>query len=166
MGRRSRDDAGSSSLRPELLSGRSLAPPPRRRREVVREHRGKLVVALLGVLLVVAGVTGKIVAERSADRATAERADQLAELFDGATPEEFLAFNAGVRTPGSLAARVRDEDGFVSVDATADRSFIRFQPSGWWAGFTERCLVVVVHADAVSVTVPKTACIRVAAPTR
>lgn len=157
---------GHRSLRPELLSGRSLQPPPRRWREVLREHRGK-VAAVLAVVLVGAGLlTGKLVAERSADRATAERAEALHDLLDGASPEEFLAFNAGVRTPGSFAARVRAEDGFMSVDANAHRAFIRVQPSGWWAGFTERCLVAVVRDDGVVVEVPKTACVRVGAPAR
>ncbi|HLU40877.1 MAG TPA: hypothetical protein VKZ55_00630 [Microthrixaceae bacterium] len=154
------------SLRPELLSGRSLEPPPRRWREVLREHRGK-VAAAIAVVLVAAGLlTGKVVAERSADRATAARAEELRELLEGASPEEFLAFNAGVRTPGSLAARVAEQDGFMSVDANAQRSFIRVQPSGWWAGFTERCLVAVVRDEGVAVTVPKTACVRVGAPAR
>lgn len=153
------------SLRPELLSGRSLEPQVKpRRREVLREHRTKIAVAVVVLVLVVAGIAGKLVAEAAADSATQERAEELRELLRDATPEEFLAFNAGVKTPGSLAAKVRDEDGFVSVQANAERSFIRFQPSGWWAGFTERCLVALVYEDGVTVTVPKTACVRVPAP--
>lgn len=154
------------SLRPELLSGRSLAPPPRRWRDVLREHRGT-VAAVAAVVLVALGVlTGKLVAERSADHATAARVEELRELLEGATPEDFLALNAGLRTPGSLASKVRDQDGYVGVDANADRSFIRIQPSGWWAGFTERCLVVVVTEEGVTVDVPKTACVRVGVPGR
>ena len=83
---------------------------------------------------------------------------------NSATPEEFLAFSSGVEQPGSIAERTRNLDGFVNVKATASQSFIRFQPSGWWAGFTERCLVAVVRNDGVAITVPKKACIRVEAP--
>ena len=71
---------------------------------------------------------------------------------------------AGGRRDGSRAQRVRDEPGFVNGTAVADESYIRFQPGGWWAGFTERCIVAVVRADGVTVTVPKTACIRVEGP--
>lgn len=131
---------------------------------MAREHRGKLTVLLALLVVAVGLLTGKIVAERAADSATSKRAAQIEQLLRNATPEEFLAFNAGVRTPGSLAESVRHQDGFVSVQAAASQSFIRFQPSGWWAGFTERCVVAVVHEDGVSVTVPKRACVRVAAP--
>jgi hypothetical protein len=93
-----------------------------------------------------------------------DRAAELSELLDGATPEDFLAFGVSVRTDGSLAQRVRDTDGFVNVKARAPLAFIRFQPSGWWAGFTERCLVAYVRPDGVTVETPKTACIRVQEP--
>ncbi len=117
------------------------------------------------VVLVVAGlVAGKIFAERAADSALETRAAELEELLGDATPEEFLAFSSGVEEPGSVAERTRNLDGFVNVKATASQSFIRFQPSGWWSGFTERCLVAVVRSDGVTITVPKTACIRVEAP--
>lgn len=152
------------SLKPELLSGRSLAPPPRRRGDVLREHRRLVaVVAVVVVVLLAVGI-GKLVAERAADRDTRERAAQVEDLLEGSTPEDFLAFGASVRTPGSLAAKLRAQDGFVNVDAKADRTFIRIQPSGWWSGFTERCLVAVVRSEEVTVSVPKTQCVRVGVP--
>ncbi len=170
--KKSRDDKGSTpddapmpSLTSPLLSGRSLEPTRKRRRfEVLRDHpRWWLALAL--VLLVGGGlVAGKLYAESAADAAMDERAAELEEMLADATPEEFLAFSSGVEESGSLAERTRDLDGFVNVKATAGESFIRFQPSGWWSGFTERCLVAVVRDDGVTVTVPKTACIRVEAP--
>lgn len=164
---RRRPAAPATSLSSPLLSGRSLAPQkPPRRRSFLREHRAIVVSILAVVLLVAVIVVGKLMAERAADAATSDRADEITALLDGATPEEFLAFNAGVKTPGSLAVRVRDEPGFVNVKAVADLSFIRFQPTGWWAGFTERCIVAAVRPDGVTVTVPKTACIRVPVPER
>jgi len=132
---------------------------------VLREHRAITTSALVVVLLVLIGAIGKYSAERAADSATSDRAEQIAQLLDGATPEEFLAFNAGVQRSGSLAEQIRNQDGFVNVKAVADLSFIRIQPTGWWAGFTERCIVVVVRPDGVTVTVPKTTCLRVAVPT-
>ena len=45
-----------------------------------------------------------------------------------------------------------------------DRWRIRFQPEGWWSGFTERCIVARVRPDGVTVAVPKSACVRVEAP--
>lgn len=152
------------SLKPELLSGRSLAPPPRRRRAAWREHRRVVAVVVVLVVVLVSVGAGKLLAERAADRATQARSDHLGELLEGSTPEDFLAFGASVRTPGSLAAKVRAEDGFVNVDAKADRTFIRIQPTGWWSGFTERCLVAVVRSDGVTITVPKTQCVRVGVP--
>ena len=167
--RKPRGPAGKDqpSLSSPLLSGRSLQPTtPTRRLDIVREHPAITVTALVIVLLLLAIGIGKWSAERTADSATQRRADDIAELLTGATPDDFLAFNAGVKTPGSLASRVRDQDGFVNVKAMADLSFIRFQPSGWWAGFTERCIVAVIRPDGVSVTVPKTACLRVDVPDR
>ncbi|MCU0261004.1 MAG: hypothetical protein MUE78_08300, partial [Ilumatobacteraceae bacterium] len=122
------------------------------------------VIVVLVVLAVVVVVGGKFLAERAADAAMADRAQQMEELLDGATPEDFLAFGASLRTDGSLAQRVRDTDGFVNVRARAELAFIRFQPSGWWSGFTERCLVAQVRNDGVTVETPKTACNRVEVP--
>jgi hypothetical protein len=153
-----------SSLRPELLSGRSLAPPPKSRRERLREHRRKIVVGLVVLFVVLAVIAGKLWAESAADAEAAERADAVRELLRDSTPEDFLAFGAGVQQEGSLAQQIRDTDGFQNVQANAERAFIRIQPSGWWAGFTERCLVVLVHGDGVTVSVPKTNCVRVPVP--
>lgn len=153
------------SLSGPLLSGRSLEPEVKRTRfAVLREHRAVTITVLVVLVVVFVLLGGKLLAERAADSATSSRAAELQELLADATPEEFLAFNAGVRRDGSLAQRVRDEPGFVNVTAVADESYIRFQPGGWWAGFTERCIVAVVRADGVTVTVPKTACIRVEGP--
>jgi hypothetical protein len=164
--RRGRDAglAAGSSLRPELLSGRSLAPPPKSRPERLREHRGKIAIGLAVLLVLLAVLAGKLLAESAADSEARQRAEELHEVLGDATPEDFLAFSAGVRREGSLARRIRDTDGFQNVQANADRAFIRIQPSGWWAGFTERCLVVVVHGDGVTVSVPKTNCVRVPVP--
>lgn len=156
-----RSEEPRPSLRPELLSGRSLEAPRRSRRETLREHRGKLALVLAVLLVVVVVVAGKLLAERAADSHTTQRAEELRDVLDGATPADFLAFDAGVRTPGTLASTIRHTDGFVNVRAGADRAVIRFQPAGWWAGFTERCIVAVVRDDGVEVTVPHTACVRV-----
>ena len=130
----------------------------------LREHRAIVVsVVVLLLILVVIGI-GKFAAESAADRDTQARAARIETLLQGASPDDFLAFNAGVKRPGSLAVKVRDEPGFVNVKAVADLSFIRFQPSGWWAGFTERCIVAELRLDGARVTIPKTACVRVAVP--
>lgn len=164
--RRRRPSATSGpSLSSPLLSGRSLEPTVKPKPfAVLREHRAIAVSALVVLLVVLVVGLGKYSAERAADSETTDRAEQIIELLAGATPEEFLAFNAGVKTPGSLAEQVRDQDGFVNVKAVNALAFIRFQPNGWWAGFTERCIVAAVRPDGVTVTVPKTACIRVAVP--
>lgn len=121
-------------------------------------------VAVIVALLVVAAVTAKVLADRTAESDTAERAADIRGLLAGATPDDFLAFNAGVKTDGSVAQQIRDQPDFVNVRATADLSFIRFQPEGWWSGFTERCIVAEVRADRVTVRVPKSACVRVTTP--
>ncbi len=150
------------SLVPPLLSGRSLQPiHPKSRMSVVREHRGA-VIGIVALVVVIALVVGaKVLAERAADSVTDRIAADLEVLLKDATPRDFLAFNAGVKKPGSLAEQVRNTDGFVNVKAVADSSTVRFQPSGWWSGFTERCIVAVVTADSVDVSVPKVACVRV-----
>lgn len=156
------DEGRPRSLVSPLLSGRSLEPLHRETLWTrIRVHRVAALgaVVLIMVLVVVIGL--KVLAERTADRVTAERAAGIQRSLDGATPRDFLAFNAGVKRPGSLAYRIRNEEGFVNVRAVAESSTIRFQPSGWWSGFTERCIVAVVTESTVSVTVPKVACVRV-----
>jgi hypothetical protein len=133
-------------------------------RDFLSDHRGVVVVCVLVVVVVAAAITAKVLAERAAESQTQERAEQVRTLLEGATPEDFLAFNAGVKTPGSVAQRVRDQPDFVNVRATADLSFIRFEPDGWWSGFTERCVVAEVTPSGVRVRVPKTACVRVQVP--
>jgi len=123
-----------------------------------------VIVAVLVVSVVVLAVAGKLLADRAATAATDTRAREIRELLHGATPEDFLAFNAGVEVDGSVAQQVRDQPDFVNVRARAAESFIRFQPEGWWSGFTERCVVAKVRADGVTVVVPKSACVRVTAP--
>lgn len=130
----------------------------------LREHRAVLVSVLVVLLVVIVIGIGKFAAERAADRDTQAQVARIETLLQGASPDDFLAFNAGVKRPGSLAVKVRDEPGFVNVKAVADLSFIRFQPSGWWAGFTERCIVAELRLDGARVTIPKTACVRVAVP--
>lgn len=154
------------SLAPPLLSGRSLEPVrPVRKRELFSQHRAKLAVVLAVLLVVGVLVAGKLVAENAADSATEAKAASIAAMLDGADPDDFLAFNAGVQRDGSLAQLARDEPGFMNVKAVADLAFIRFQPEGWWSGFTERCVVVEVRPDELRVSTPKTACIRVEEPT-
>jgi len=151
--------AGASRRR----SGRSTSGGIR---DYLGDHRGVVVVVALLVVAVLVVVVGKVLAERMADSATETRAEEVRELLAGTTPEDFLAFNAGVKDDGSVAQQVRDQSDFVNVFASADLSFIRFQPNGWWSGFTERCVVAEVRADGVHVEVPKTACVRVEAPDR
>lgn len=113
------------------------------------------------VLLVAAGVTAKVIADRSAETRVEELTAEVDELLQGASPRDFLAFNSGRSVPESVAKDVADAPDFVSVDARAERAVIRFQPKGWWAGFTERCVVAVVTDDEVRVLRTKTACVRV-----
>ena len=127
-------------------------------------HPGVLVGIVLVVLAAAAVVAGKVLADRAATEQTQQRAAEVRRLLRGATPEDFLAANAGERTSGDVADRVRAEPDFQDVQATARVGFIRFQPDGWWAGFTERCVVAEVRAGGVVVRVPKTACVRVGVP--
>ncbi|HTO00067.1 MAG TPA: hypothetical protein VL068_05270 [Microthrixaceae bacterium] len=118
----------------------------------------------IAVFLVLGLGLAKLAAEKSANSATSAQADAIAEILEGSGPREFMAFNVGVKTPGSLAEQIRDQDGFVNIKAGANSATIRFQPGGWWSGFTERCIVAVVTEGKVSVSVPKVACIRVESP--
>jgi hypothetical protein len=128
------------------------------------DHRGVTIAVAVLLVLVVAVAVAKVVADGAATSDGDRLADEVRTLLDGATPDDFLAFNAGVKVQGSVAQRVRDVPEFVNVRATADLSFIRFQPEGWWSGFTERCVVAIVRDDGVHVDVPKSACVRVEAP--
>lgn len=112
------------------------------------------------VVLAAAGIAAKLLADAAASSQVDERAAEVAVLLEGATPRDFLAFNSGRSVPDSVAKEVADADDFVSVDARAPRAVIRFQPKGWWAGFTERCVVAVVTDDETTVLTPKTACVR------
>jgi hypothetical protein len=133
-------------------------------REYLGDHRGVVAAAVLVVVVALVGIGAKLLAGSAAESQTEQRAGEIRALLHGATPEDFLAFNAGVKTPGSIAQRVRDQSDFVNVRATADLSFIRFEPHGWWSGFTERCIVARVTPRGVIVSVPKTACVRVSVP--
>lgn len=113
------------------------------------------------VVLVVLGVGAKLLADKAAQSQVDERAGEVTELLEGASPEDFLAFNSGRSVPDSVAKEVADADDFVNVVARADHAVIRFQPKGWWAGFTERCVVAVVTDDRTTVLTPKTACVRI-----
>lgn len=120
------------------------------------------IVLAVAVLLVAAGAVGlKVYADRSAAEQVEDRVEEIEEMLVGSTPEDFLAFNSGRKVEGSVAAQVADQPDFVSVDARAAQAVIRFQPKGWWAGFTERCIVAVVRSDGPVVEAPKTACVRV-----
>lgn len=54
-----------------------------------------IVVLVLLAVIVIAG--GKYLAGRAADTAMDERAAQMQDLLDGASPEDFMAFGAAVR---------------------------------------------------------------------
>lgn len=131
---------------------------------MMRDHPGVTATVVILLVLVVAAVTGKVLAERAATDATEKEAAQVERILRGATAEDFLAFNVGVRREGSVAQVVRDHPDFVNVRARAGLAFLRFQPTGWWSGFTERCVVAEVTDDEVRVRVPKTACVRVEVP--
>lgn len=126
-----------------------------------RIPRGVVVGAVVVVLVVAVVVGLKLLADRSAAQQIDGRSEELLEILDGSTPRDFLAFNSGRSVPGSVAQAVADQSDFVSVDARADRALIRFQPKGWWAGFTERCIVVTVGGSGVQVDEPKLACVRI-----
>ncbi|MCZ7631036.1 MAG: hypothetical protein M5U19_19220 [Microthrixaceae bacterium] len=111
--------------------------------------------------LVVVGVTAKLIADSAAQSQVDERAAEVASVLEGASPKDFLAFNSGREVPESVAKEVADADDFVNVVARADSAVIRFQPKGWWAGFTERCVVAVVKDERTTVLTPKTACVRI-----
>ncbi len=163
--RRSTRAESGTSLRPELLSGRSLQAPRRESRwDLIREN--KLIVVVVGLLILAVVVIGlgKVFADGAADRAVQGQVEELEALLGDAEPSDLMAFGASVQTDGSLAQRVRDTDGFVNVKAGADLAFVRFQPSGWWSGFTERCVVVLIRPDGVTFETPSTSCNRVQAP--
>lgn len=151
MPSRSRPPTGGGSRSPRSRSafGSFLA-----------DHKGITAASILVILAVVVVVAGKLLADRSATEQTEQRADEVRELLRHTTPEDFLALNAERGDPDEVARAVREEPDFVNVEATAQRSVIRFQPDGWWAGFTERCVLAVVTEDGVRVSVPKTACVR------
>jgi hypothetical protein len=119
----------------------------------------------VGIAVVVAIVLGVVGIKLLADRAASERTDALVadvhQVLEGTTPQDFLDFNAGSEVEGSVAEEVASREDFVSVDARSERAVIRFQPEGWWQGFTERCVVGVVGSEGVEVIATKTACVRV-----
>ncbi len=117
-------------------------------------------VVVIIVVLLLAGVAAKVLADRSATSQVEVRTAEVADILEGTSPQDFLAFNSGRSVPNSVAKEVADQVDFVSVDARAARAVIRFQPKGWWAGFTERCIVAVVKDSGTAVLVPKTACVR------
>lgn len=144
------------------MSGRSLQPLDNvRKPSWIRSHLRLVIIAAVVVIGISGVVVAKIVAEGAARRATDARVAELSEILTGATPRDFLAFDAGVKVRGSIARRIRDEDGFVNVRAGADTATIRVQPKGWWAGFTERCIVISVGQDETLIDVLKRSCVRV-----
>ena len=127
-----------------------------------RSRRTTIVVVVILVLVVVGSVVGaKVYADNTAEEQVDERIDELEDVLGDSGPRDFLAFNSGRSVAGSVAQQVADAEDFVSVDARADRAMIRFQPKGWWAGFTERCVVAVVAESGVELQALKTACVRV-----
>lgn len=120
---------------------------------------------VIAVVLVVVIGAGFFVVRRTADSAASaqveERSAEVVEMMGQSTPEDYLAFNAGSQDLDSVAHAVANEDDFVSVDARSQRAVVRFQPEGWWQGFTERCIVAVVHEAELVLETPKTACIRI-----
>ena len=127
-----------------------------------RSGRTTIIVVVVLVLVAVGGLVGaKMYADSKAETQVDVRVAELEEVFRGAEPRDFLAFNSGRSVSGSIAQQVADAEDFVSVDARADRAMVRFQPKGWWAGFTERCIVALVTEDGVRFLEPKTACVRV-----
>lgn len=128
-----------------------------------RDRRISTKVVVVLVLVVVLGggaVAAKLLADGAAESQVEERSAEIEVLLSGASPRDFLAFNSGRSVPDSVAKEVADSEDFVSVDARAERAVIRFQPRGWWAGFTERCIVAVVTDDGTAVEATKTACVR------
>lgn len=120
--------------------------------------------ALLVILVVGSLFAVRSVALSTADDVIGQRVAELESLLDDATTDDFLAFGQQVQQAGSLAEAVRDQEDFVNLRATAGLTFIRFQPSGWWAGFTERCVVALVRSDSVVVESVGTNCVRVSPP--
>nr|AGC71209.1 hypothetical protein [uncultured bacterium A1Q1_fos_568] len=131
---------------------------------MVRDNKAIAAAVALLVCAVVAVAAGKVLAEGAADRAVENRVAEIDSLLGDTEPQDLMAFGASVGTDGSLAQRVRDTDGFVNVKAGADLAFVRFQPSGWWSGFTERCIVVLVRNDGVTIETPSRSCNRVQVP--
>ena len=106
------------TLQPELLSGRSLeAPRSSSRWDVLRRNRVAVVVVGLVLVVVVVAVGGKYAAERAADAAMEQRADELSELLATRPRRTSWRSMPGSRSTGSLAQRVRDTDGFVNLRA-------------------------------------------------
>jgi hypothetical protein len=120
-----------------------------------------VIVGVVVVVVLAAAVVGaKLVADRAAQSQVDARSAEIETLLAGAAPHDFLAFNAGSRTAAPVARSTAAQPDFVSVNARADHAVIRFQPEGWWAGFTERCIVAVVSNGDVKVVDTKTACVR------
>ncbi len=132
--------------------------------EFIRDRPGVVIGVAVVAVLVGAAFVGKFLADRSADDASTARVAEVTALLDGARPEQFLTYNAGTRVPGSSAAGVADQADLVSVVASSDLAFVRFQPDGWWSAFAERCVVAEVRPDAVVVRTEKRACVRVEPP--
>jgi hypothetical protein len=112
------------------------------------------------VVLAVALAGMKLLADRAAQSQVDARSAEIEALLAGAGPHDFLAFNSGSRTAAPVARATARQPDFVSVNARAEHAVIRFQPEGWWAGFTERCVVAVVSDSGVKVVGTKTACVR------
>lgn len=155
----------SSPLSSPWLSKRSLAPVVEvSRRERLRNIRGYLIfggVVLVAILVV---IIGKISADRAADAHMNERIDEIDQILDGATAEEFLSFGRMVNEPGSRAQQIRDQPGFMNVIAKADLAFVRIQPEGWWSAFAERCIVIEITPDGHTFRKPKEPCVQVKTP--
>ncbi|MFV0316646.1 MAG: hypothetical protein ACK5O2_06750 [Microthrixaceae bacterium] len=137
-----------------------MAGSNRKRRSDRRFSTAVVLVAVIVVVAIAGGVTAKVLADRAATDQVDDRTSQIQRVLEGSGPKDFLAFNSGRSVPDSVAKEVSDAADFVSVDAGAQRAVIRFQPKGWWAGFTERCIVAVVTDDGTAIDTPKTACVR------
>lgn len=158
---------GPSELQSAWMSKRSLEPVVKVPvREQVHGIKRYLIVGVVFVVIIIGVIVGMIVSEQAANAHVAERIEEIEEILDGATNEDFLSFGAARSEPGSVAQQISEQPGFVNVNARADLVFIRIQPDGWWIGFAERCIIIDITPDETLVNSVNQPCVQIPIPER
>lgn len=159
--------SGPSELQSPWMSKRSLEPVVKVPvREQVHGIKRYLIIGAVIVVIIVGVIVGMIVSEQAANAHVAERIEEIEDILDGATNEDFLSFGAARSEPGSVAQQISEQPGFVNVNARADLVFIRIQPEGWWSGFAERCIIIDITPDETRVNPVNQPCVQIPIPER